>query len=229
MMGSRFILCVLSLCIFALVVASDHPSSLLKLFEGEWNLQITDYGDKIETQDSNVMFNVTSKNNVHQGAFVDFERDLHLKVFIDWTTMTSGEVRYIDTRNQEEDESDDESTGSLLFEFDFTNRTNGYFYSAGPFKGLGESKSVYQFVVTSHVAFVFSLYRNDGHFTTVTGTKALPPPERTLFQQYGTLAMLGVFLVFRAVSNRFLPTPPAPTTTTPTPASKPPTFEKKKN
>jgi len=214
-------LTLLFVTLFAGIVVSQNTASIPKLFEGEWSLQITKSiltekntdEPPVDEEDLIVLLNVTNKDNVHTATFEDWTNERTLKLTVEWDTFTSGELKYSElipvlTDSEEEDDSNSNSPYDLpseellsLFLFQFVNRSNGYFLSQGPFQGVrGKDVGVYQFLFTSHMAFVFTVWSNSQTVVTVTGTKIVPTQDVPFWQRFS----MPMVLVALWIGMRFL-------------------------
>eukprot|EP01123_Difflugia_compressa_P008947 TRINITY_DN2844_c0_g2_i1.p1 TRINITY_DN2844_c0_g2~~TRINITY_DN2844_c0_g2_i1.p1 ORF type:complete len:266 (+),score=58.85 TRINITY_DN2844_c0_g2_i1:82-879(+) len=223
---------VFNICCNQFVIGQTTSSPLLpKLFEGEWNLQIShdiihegevDEEEETDYEDLAIFLNVTYQNNVHRAFYSDWQNDKNYQIIIEWTSFTSGELKYIpqqeEAEEEEEEEEQEEDSSSIdqgkkMFSFEFLNRTNGYFLSQGTFNGVNpQEQGTYQFVVTSPIAFVFTvMLNNNKDVITVTATKSVAQQEPSFFQKFGFSIMIGLFFLFRMVQQKFLTPAPPPT------------------
>jgi hypothetical protein len=91
-----------------------------------------------------------------------------------------------------------------LFKFNFEVQENGMATSHGEW--LGATPGYYQFVVGQWDRFIITVYPKDGESTDAivfTGRKIPEVVEKTFFQKYGTMMMIGVFFFMQMfVSNK---------------------------
>jgi hypothetical protein len=214
---------ILLVLFFLLGCLCQNPSSIPKIFEGEWQLQVTRFNKgEPAPEDTMVLMNVSFKNNVHNAVYTDWENDKNFRIKIDWTTFASGsvllwnfneeepeeEVEVEEVEEVEEDteetrdtlrrvvkrEYDDNEEGALLFAFDFNNRTNGNLYSYGEFKEVIPSeKGYYQFLIPTPHSFSFTIWKSNEEIILVTGVKNVPAVEQSFFQKYFIYFALAMF------------------------------------
>jgi len=201
-------------------VVSANTFSAKEFFLGEWELEFQRFG----IEDHNLSpkgildygrWRINDANETLVGEIVD-EKDEVLPLNIEFDSEITGRFQLANP----EDDGETDGEFFTLFQFDFTNRSNGVFISQGGYSDqLRKENGVYQFIATSPASFVMTVYIQKGtgtveeQFTEVnviTGKKNVDRKESSFLSRFGMpLAMFGVFFVMQFLKGRGGGTPPA--------------------
>ncbi|KAH3763343.1 hypothetical protein Pelo_4819 [Pelomyxa schiedti] len=245
-MGKLVGLCgvIVVLCLVAGTARSAQQGvkSFADYFAGDWELSVTRYDEtgSLEHLDTiNVTFEKRNGSlTIIDGWFVGEESKGVVE--IEFTSAMAGKWSEGKGQKGDNDEAagdveDDEEAHdgikyssrhksaqplTVAFEFAFSNTSNGYFFSSGPYAGTGEVQHFYQFLVASlnHPAFMFTISDKEGEMVKmISGKKLVGPVQKSFFQRYGIIIMMGSFILLQLIKGRFSggqPAAPAAASTT---------------
>lgn len=186
--------------------------------EGEWDLEFSstrdtpkDLEDEFEAQDGSYLaplthlFNFTAQDSRLSGLLLSHNS----KIIWEWTSSMTGQVRsaLLDLESGSEDTTVDTlgyGEESILFNFQLTNRTNGFLVSNGEFLpgSFAPTGGFYQIVFPDNFSFFLSIQVNSEvteagapFVITVTGRKRVKPEEKGFLQKMGTPMMIVAFFM----------------------------------
>jgi len=207
----------LSLCIIIGVVSSSETPqfSFYDYFQGDWEVQRTTASLKSGEQVHEELlahYTIEKENGTLNLIGKYFINDTNgeisnlMRVVLDFNVGgNSGSFKtgsQISDLSEDEDEDDDvvkDHSLKTLFNFDFTAHHNGMIVSQGEWLG-SEVPSYYQFLIGGWDKFSISIYpktlNQEAEITMFTGRKIPLLQEKTFFQKYGTMIMIGGFFLF---------------------------------
>mmetsp|Transcript_22024 Transcript_22024/g.24487 ORF Transcript_22024/g.24487 Transcript_22024/m.24487 type:complete len:234 (+) Transcript_22024:24-725(+) len=108
-------------------------------------------------------------------------------------------------------ETDEPSEFATLFNFAFQHEPhNGMIISHGEYHGAKGGH--YQFLIPSPDKWVLTVYQEAGEAVVYLGQKVVVQNEKSFFQRYGTMLMLGGFMLVNTFMQKKVRTPPAAAT-----------------
>jgi len=194
-----------------LVIAAGDSSpeqqagfSFYEYFHGEWDVQKSTISLKTSEQSLDPMqghYSMDKENGTQNLIGQSFDNDTstgevtnRLAITIDFTGPNSGAFHTGDTPDDQKQ----------LFKFDFLPQPNGMFISHGEWNGA--SPAFYQFSIASWDKFTITVYpaqlADDAEITMYVGRKIPVNKEKSFFQKYSTMIMLGGFFLFQMFMQR---------------------------
>jgi len=209
-------LLLLSLFVLIGVISSQEapPFSFYDYFHGDWIVQRTVASLKTGEQTSdeliaqytiekeNGTLNLIGKyfnNDTNTGEITNIKR-----IIVDFNVggnsgaFKVGSVLSDVTEDEEEDDEVKEHSLKTLFNFDFSVQHNGMVVSQGEWvDGVG---SYYQFLIGGWDKFTITVYpktmNQEAEVQMFTGRKIPVLQDKSFFQKYGTMVMIGGFFLF---------------------------------
>jgi len=169
------------------------------------------------------------------------ESSNHFQLRLDFSDPNGGTFKFRPSTGVRQDDDEDNQNWLSLFEFDFVPQSNLIPQSTGKWLFHPQHPSIlttpakikqisghgyYQFIAAGQNKFIINVFPSQHadvpEFTIYYGDRAVIVAEKTFWQKYGTMLMLGgLFLVNILVKSRnrnsmFTPPPPTTASTTPT-------------
>jgi hypothetical protein len=196
-------LIVLTACLSNAADSNTPPSfNFQAYFEGEWDVQKSTVNYKtneITHAETLGHYSVKKENATTNLVGRYFDNDTssgeitnELDIFVEITSPAAGQFK---TGKSEEDMN-------TLFSFEFITQPNNIAVSHGEWGG--SSPAFYQFVVSSWDRFLITVHRPDkpGEATLYSGHKHAEVKEKTFFQKYSMVLMIGGFFIFQLFTAR---------------------------
>jgi len=190
------------------VVLGQQAFVAKDFFLGDWQLEaqkthLSDPGAVGLTEIAS--WKIKDGNLTLFGTYTD-EKEEERPIHVDFDSERSG--RFSLALPEEEDHV-------VVFEFHFTNRSAGYYFSQGVWQDEHRSETgTYQFFVTSPASFILNiaLKNGEGHFVeinTITGRKFVAQEPAGFLQRFGMpLVLFGVLMVSQFLKGRQAVPPP---------------------
>lgn len=197
------------LCAFAsssaALAAAPGPWTFQTFFAGEWAVQQSTFSADGAQHKSDLVGHYSLARRDESDALEgrSFDNDTasgelsnQLSLLVEFTPgAASAGTLYTGEGDGAEDEL------APLFDFDFVEQPNGMHVSRGEWKA--KAGASYQFVAVAPNSFLITV-RTDGEDGEVVfaGSRVLDAVEKTFFQKYGTMMMMGAFFLFNNFMQR---------------------------
>eukprot|EP00823_Brevimastigomonas_motovehiculus_P001268 TRINITY_DN11779_c0_g1_i1.p1 TRINITY_DN11779_c0_g1~~TRINITY_DN11779_c0_g1_i1.p1 ORF type:complete len:274 (+),score=77.69 TRINITY_DN11779_c0_g1_i1:59-880(+) len=202
---SRALSFVICTCLCAFVCAQQAPPfNFSEYFVGDWDItrstiNMKTYETVVEEQRGH--YAIQKENNTLNLVGVSFDNDTatgeHLneqEIFIELSSATSGVFK-----------SGPEDPLRTIFSFDFT-QLNHVQVATGEYFITEQKTAIYQFVFSSFDRFTLTIIpkniTEESEMIVWAGKKIPIPVEKSFFQKYGMLLMIGGYMIFMFISQK---------------------------
>jgi len=189
-----FSLVLFASCLFCVSTAEDKPFQFNEYFVGEWDVQRSSVNMAANEQVADEKlghYKILKENNTMnlEGTYFDNDTSTgevsnNLRVYVESVSPSAGAFK---TGKIGEEEL------VSLFNYDFHSQFNGLYTSHGEWHGA--AGGFYQFTVVGWDRFIITVTPKEskGEVIMYSGRKVPNAAQKTFFQQYGTIIMIGVF------------------------------------
>eukprot|EP01105_Mastigella_eilhardi_P028345 TRINITY_DN9273_c0_g1_i1.p1 TRINITY_DN9273_c0_g1~~TRINITY_DN9273_c0_g1_i1.p1 ORF type:complete len:256 (+),score=70.28 TRINITY_DN9273_c0_g1_i1:71-769(+) len=174
-------------CLAAVAAAAAESNSFYDYFIGEWTIAVYS-GTPLEVSDE-VRYSIHARNGSTTVLDGFYERE-------EGRTLITIEFSNGQQGTWHESPDDEEAVPTRLFEFSMTNLTNGYWVSLGAYG----TDATYQLIV-SGPSMVMTVTK-DAEVKVWSFKKFVDTTQRSFFQKYGMLLILGGFMIFNMMKSR---------------------------
>eukprot|EP01080_Neovahlkampfia_damariscottae_P005444 gene5444-9257_t len=189
--------------------AEEKPFNIIKVMNGEWNLDVRVYKSfGVEFSAVNSTMNMTDGVHVDSsvGNYQEITKDgkVEHQVHVEAENDLEGNFKFVDIIDKDSDDFGD----LINFKFSFKNiGGNSFFISEGNFEGK-KGKGKYEFIFTSPVSFILKFETKD-EIIRYIGKKHETGPEPSMLQRFGpTLMIVGFIIMSKLVRSGFGPAAP---------------------